>query len=331
MGDGWETRRSRSKGHNDWAIIKLSVRPVTASYPYPLTSIRRGTSGYLSYVEIDTAHFKGNFPESCELHALTTEDIVPDAHNSNWTLILPRTKLGPHRQHHFQLEQVAGTAFTHIKLTIYPDGGVKRIRVFGARAGTGVIGAHTVTAPATIAEAEDGPGDLDPQADAHTGSVNRIIPVLPLTAEAFTPFGQVVQAYSDPHSAPRAVKITPANQGSASKFHKLSLLKQFYPDDAGATTGLSVYRCQALQASAGDLWEIKLLERHPYTNQAFIPMSGSPSMEGYEGDALQAFGTSYLVIVAPNGADDQPDLSKLRAFVANGGQGIVYNTGIWRE
>ena len=81
-------------------------------------------------MEIDTAHFKGNFPESCELHAVNRpDDLVPtDVPADEWTLILPRTKLGPHRQHFFQLERhaVEGKSYTHVKITIYPDGGIKR-------------------------------------------------------------------------------------------------------------------------------------------------------------------------------------------------------------
>ncbi|GAW04263.1 allantoicase [Lentinula edodes] len=98
MGDGWETKRSRLPGHKDWAIIRL------------------GAPGFLEQVELDTAHFKGNFPESCEIHALTSASNVvwtmEHSESDNWTLILPRTRLGPHRQHYFQLENVGGTPFT---------------------------------------------------------------------------------------------------------------------------------------------------------------------------------------------------------------------------
>ncbi|TFY64094.1 hypothetical protein EVJ58_g2840 [Rhodofomes roseus] len=270
MGDGWETKRSRQKGHRDWAIIKL------------------GDAGYLSHAEIDTAHFKGNFPESCELHALSSQELDPaNAPEDDWTVILPRTKLGPHRQHHFQLHNVDGKAFTHVRATIYPDGGLKRVRI--------------VVNPA-------GP----------------TIPALPLTPEAFAPFGQVIQAYSDLNAvpSPRSTRITGANQGTAVKFHKLALLESAYPADTGATTGLSVYRCKPIDAQCGH-WDVKLLERHPCTNQAFIPMGC--------GEDLDKPGETYLVIVAKNGSDDKPDLPTMRAFVATAGQGIVYDTGIWHH
>ena len=100
-----------------------------------------GHGGYLSYVEIDTAHFKGNFPESCELHATESLDLIPPHHQeapgmsegSSWVTILPRTKLGPHRRHFFQLQNIDHTKYTHVMLTIHPDGGVKRIRVIGTQ------------------------------------------------------------------------------------------------------------------------------------------------------------------------------------------------------
>jgi allantoicase len=123
MGDGWETRRSREKGHLDWAIIKLSVTCLCSRPNLTFCALHSGAPGHLSHVEIDTAHFKGNFPESCELHALRSDDIVPDAAHADWTPILTRTKLGPHRQHHLQLDGVTDQEFTHVKLTIHPDGG----------------------------------------------------------------------------------------------------------------------------------------------------------------------------------------------------------------
>ncbi|KAH9935328.1 allantoicase [Fomitopsis serialis] len=280
MGDGWETKRSRHKGHKDWVIIKLE------------------------------------FPESCELRALSSEELNPvSVPEEDWTLILPRTKLGPHRQHFFQLHNVDGKAFTHVKVTIYPDGGIKRIRIVGRRTG------GDITAPVPPGAASETAGANIQQGDA----AGPILPALPLTPEAFAPFGQVVQAYSDLNAvpSPRATRITGANQGTAVKFHKLALLESSYPADTGATSGLSIYRCKPIEVAPGGQWEVKLLERHPCTNQAFIPMGG--------GEGLDSPGETYLVIVAKNGADDKPDLQSMRAFIATAGQGIVYNTGIWHH
>ncbi|KAI0328606.1 allantoicase [Cubamyces sp. BRFM 1775] len=335
MGDGWETKRSRQPGHKDWAIIKL------------------GDAGHLSQVEIDTAHFMGNFPESCEMHALHTNDLVPsDVPEDDWTLILPRTKLGPHRRHFFQLENVAHAAYTHVKITIYPDGGIKRVRVLGRRAVpiNAANGDAQAAHPIDAIEADVGSGapsahhpdgaPSSPAAGASPASASArgaVIPAVPLTPEAFAPFGKVVQAYAGPNGVPnpRTTRVTGANQGTATKFHKLALLESSYPVGSGASAGLSVYRCKPIDVQPGGEWEVKLLERHPCTNQAFIPMGGAIGPEeseaGVVGDALADPGRAYLVIVAQNGADDKPDLGTMRAFVASGGQGIVYDTGIWHH
>jgi allantoicase len=177
---------------------------------------------------------------------------------------------------------------------IYPGGHVKRVRVIGTRGGR----VETLHA-------------------------------LPLSSEAFAAFGQVVQGYKDLSAVPHNVRVTSANQGLASKFHKISLLESSYPENLQATTGLSVYRCQPIDAKPGGHWNIKILERHLHTNQAFIPMGpGSPS-EGDQG--LKEAAKSYLVVVAQNGKDDRPDLETMRAFIATSAQGIVYNTGVWRK
>lgn len=320
MSDGWETKRSRQPGHKDWAIIKL------------------GAAGHLSHVIIDTADFMGNFPQSCELHAIdsdsdipphpeshsppstcypSSENGAPTAKGDEWTLVLPQIQLGPHREHYFQLESAEKVAFTHVRLTVFPDGGVKRLRVFGSK--VPILGEEV--AVNGFEHAEIGDRILGNMAIEEDHKHLRKFPALPLTPEAFAPYGQVIQSYTDITSAPRSVKITPANFGTATKYHKLSLLKNSYPDDAGATTGISVYTCQPAEvAKNGTMREVllKALERHPFTNQAFLPMS-------QDGDKV------YLVVVAKNGPDDRPDIGTLRAFVARGNQGIAYNTGIWHQ
>lgn len=232
-------------------------------------------------------------------------------------MILPQTKLGPHRQHFFQLENVEGKVYTHVKLTIYPDGGLQRIRILG----------HRVSGKKTAADDESAPTPVlsSPMPETQpVSSATRLIPVLPLTPEAFAPFGQVIQAYGDHAAAPKGTKITPANGGSASKFHKLSLLESSYSSSAGATPGISVYRCQPEEINNGRL-ELKVLERHLFTNQAFIPMGCG------NGEGLSEPAQKYLVVVAHTGPDDRPNLHTVRAFVANAAQGIVYKTAIWRE
>lgn len=116
MGDGWETRRRRGPGH-DWAILKL------------------GAPGAVKRVEIDTNHFKGNYPdtamiEACYAEGASAEDLArPDW---AWRELLPRTKLEPHTRHFYVDELKDIGEITHARLNIYPDGGVSRLRLYGS-------------------------------------------------------------------------------------------------------------------------------------------------------------------------------------------------------
>lgn len=115
MGDGWETRRRRGPGH-DWTIIRLAKR------------------GVLHRVELDTDYYKGNAPGSCMLEwcdapGATTEALVDPARK--WKSLVAETPLEPDGRHEFELATAAGPA-THVRLNIYPDGGVARLRLFGA-------------------------------------------------------------------------------------------------------------------------------------------------------------------------------------------------------
>jgi allantoicase len=328
----------------------------------------RGAAGFLEHVEIDTSHFMGNFPESCELHAIRSCTNEPVLQVQEWIPILHRTKLGPHRRHFFQLENVSERSFTHVKLTIWPDGGIKRVRIIGRRAedtnesvasiasiernsnrnnfladaeelldGTDhVIGidgldkgvnnhVHGANVPLSMNGHVNGVNGFNTSPPSIRNSVSMtIISALPITPEAFAPFGQVLQAYTDHNAAPGGTRITPANQGTAFKYHKLALICSSYTSDSGATTGFSVYHCNPVSVSQDHRYEVNVLERHPFTNQAFIPMGGNHE------DGLSSPGKAYLVVVAKNAENGGPDLSTLRAFVATASQGIVYNTAVWR-
>jgi allantoicase len=118
MHDGWETRRRRGPGH-DWCVIRL------------------GAPGKISRVEVDTAHFKGNFPESCSLEVCTSpRDLVdPDALGAlPWKEILTRTKLQADSLHVYEKELQDAGEVSHARFHIYPDGGVARLRIFGTLA-----------------------------------------------------------------------------------------------------------------------------------------------------------------------------------------------------
>jgi allantoicase len=115
MSDGWETKRRRGPGH-DWSIIQL------------------GSPGQISNLEIDTAYFKGNFPDSCSLEAVNAAKLPGgnvDGTDVPWKTILPQTKLLAHTRHFFEAElQDTGTV-SHVRFNIFPDGGVSRLRVYG--------------------------------------------------------------------------------------------------------------------------------------------------------------------------------------------------------
>ena len=234
--------------------------------------------------------------------------------------------------------------YTHVRVTIHPDGGIKRVRVFGKRASAneGEITSTDATAAFDASPAKPLVNGTHPEKPILRTS--KTIPALLLTPEAFASYGNVVQAYAA-DAAPLGTKVTGANQGSATKFHALASVTSCYPADSGAKTALSVYRAKPIDANVGELFDVKLLERHPCTNQAFFALGAGTGVGEY---ALEKQGRAYLVIVALNGEgvlgffllarpltilqiDDRPDLSTLRAFVASVAQGVVYGTGIWHH
>lgn len=116
MSDGWETSRSREPGHVDWAIVKL------------------GTSTIIDKVIVDTAFFRGNFPQSIRVEGISAESnaAASAAKEEQWRTIVPRSKTGPDAEHVFNVD--VEEPITHVKLVMIPDGGVKRFRVLGKRA-----------------------------------------------------------------------------------------------------------------------------------------------------------------------------------------------------
>jgi allantoicase len=119
MGDGWETRRRRGPGH-DWAIIRL------------------GAPGSISKVEIDTNHFKGNYPDRASLEGVLAPNVIVDnLGGMNWTTVLPETKMSANKRHFFSGQQLrASGPFSHVRLNMFPDGGISRLRIHGTLART---------------------------------------------------------------------------------------------------------------------------------------------------------------------------------------------------
>ncbi|CAM9023813.1 unnamed protein product [Wickerhamomyces anomalus] len=113
MSDGWETKRSRQPGHVDWVIIKL------------------GAKTNINEIVIDTAHFRGNFPQKIAIDGLSTNEVIPTHDDSKWVSIIKPTKTTADKEHSFTDLENIDQSYTHVKLTIIPDGGVKRVRVLG--------------------------------------------------------------------------------------------------------------------------------------------------------------------------------------------------------
>lgn len=114
MGDGWETRRRRQPGF-DWVIIRL------------------GHPGIIQRVVIDTAHFKGNYPDRVSINAALVADApVATLENTSrdWPQLLTPQALQPDHQHHFAELHALGPV-SHLRVNLHPDGGLSRVRVFG--------------------------------------------------------------------------------------------------------------------------------------------------------------------------------------------------------
>jgi len=134
MGDGWETARRLDRPPvlhaddagilqvpgNEWAAFKL------------------GLAGFVRAVEVDTNHFKGNYPDSVVIEAATIDDqddkdaLLRENSEDKWKVLLPACKLSAHKQHYFPMEMLAYTdRITHIRVRMFPDGGISRIGILG--------------------------------------------------------------------------------------------------------------------------------------------------------------------------------------------------------
>jgi len=116
MGDGWETRRTRGK-NSDWLILKCA-KP-----------------GKINKIQIDTHHFRGNYPDMCSLQAtylprkISRKSIVNKSRK--WKLLLGKVKLHAHRKHNFKNKLMLKNKINYIKINIFPDGGISRLRLYG--------------------------------------------------------------------------------------------------------------------------------------------------------------------------------------------------------
>jgi allantoicase len=110
MGEGWETRRRRRPGH-EWLVIRLAGH------------------GVVDLAEIDTSWYRGNQPDSASLQTVDVTTGASPSDEGAWRELLPRVRLLPDTPHRFR---VTGAPATHVRLNIFPDGGVARLRLFGS-------------------------------------------------------------------------------------------------------------------------------------------------------------------------------------------------------
>ena len=114
MGDGWETKRNRAPGNRDWVILKLA---------HP---------GIIERIIVDTCHFKGNYPDRCSIEVCDSAiDNAVIENKTEWETILPEQKLEADKEHEFVKEIGKHQTVSHVRLNIFPDGGVSRLRLFG--------------------------------------------------------------------------------------------------------------------------------------------------------------------------------------------------------
>lgn len=118
MGDGWETKRNRTPGNRDWVILKLA------------------TAGNIHRLVVDTCHFKGNYPDSCSIDICIAENDEAVLNDKvEWQVLLPQQKLSADHEHEFVKEINPIKGVTHVRLNIFPDGGISRLRLFGNKKG----------------------------------------------------------------------------------------------------------------------------------------------------------------------------------------------------
>ena len=111
MGDGWETKRNRTPNNRDWVILKLAHK------------------GTVDKIVVDTCHFKGNYPDSCSIEFCISDN--DNVENADWQTLLPQQKLSAHNEHEYVKEINSHNGITHVRLNMFPDGGISRLRLFG--------------------------------------------------------------------------------------------------------------------------------------------------------------------------------------------------------
>ncbi|MCB0879621.1 MAG: allantoicase [Thermoleophilia bacterium] len=122
MDEGWETSRTRDRSHDEWVVVRLAA------------------PGRVRRITVDTAHFKGNAPDSVRLEGVLLGEraasVDPAVDALDWVELVPTSDVGPHAVH--ELDAVdEPPVVDHVRLVIEPDGGIARLRVWGEVAEAG--------------------------------------------------------------------------------------------------------------------------------------------------------------------------------------------------
>ncbi|XP_033610998.1 allantoicase-like [Cryptotermes secundus] len=129
MADGWETARQLDRP----SILEADSDGMLQMPGCEWAVFQLGHCGYITHIEVDTYHFKGNYPDSIRIEG-TTEKPHGDWGQATWYTLLPPQKLCPHTQHFYSEKNLETTgSFMYIRVTIAPDGGISRLRLWGYR------------------------------------------------------------------------------------------------------------------------------------------------------------------------------------------------------
>jgi allantoicase len=151
--DGWETRRRREAGH-DYAIVRL------------------GVPGVVEGVVVDTSWFKGNYPPEASVEAASIEGYPSpeELEAAEWVTVVARSAIKGHADNFFPVGD--SRRFTHVRLSIYPDGGVARFRVHG----TPMPDPRLLTGTVDLAALEHGADVVDCSDMFYSSPLNLLMP-----------------------------------------------------------------------------------------------------------------------------------------------------------
>jgi len=130
MGDGWETARNPKRP----PVFKVNAEGMMELPGCDWCILQLGTPGTAAVLEVDTLHFKGNYPESCLVEGCYAPQAPFNPNNAQWVPLLRRTRLTANAIHKFDASsglQTPPSPISHLRLTIFPDGGVSRVRLWG--------------------------------------------------------------------------------------------------------------------------------------------------------------------------------------------------------